>query len=47
MLKGLISTIPKGQARKNAFLTFLMSDPFAMCADALAKREEEVLNAIV
>lgn len=47
MLKGLISTIPKGQARKDAFRTFLLSDPFAMCADALAKREEEVLNAIV
>ena len=47
MLKGLITTIPKGQARKDAFRTFLMSDPFAMCADALVKREEEVLNAIV
>ena len=47
MLKGLIATIPKGQARRNAFQTFLLSDPFAMCADVLAKREEEVLNAIV
>ena len=47
MLKGLISTIPNGQARRSAFQTFLLSDPFAMCADALAKREEEVLNAIV
>ena len=47
MLEGLISTIPKGMARKNAFRTFLVSDPFAMCADKLAKREEEVLNATV
>ena len=47
MLKGLISMIPKGQARKNAFRTFLASDPFAMCAEALSKREEEVLNATV
>ena len=47
MLKSLISTIPKGQARKNAFRVFLVSDPFAMFADALVKREEEVLNATV
>lgn len=47
MLKGLISMIPKGQARKNAFRIFLMSDPFALHADSLSKREEEVLNATV
>lgn len=47
LLKGLIATIPKGQARKSAFRTFLVSDPFAICADALAKREEEVLDATV
>ena len=47
LLKGLISTIPKGVARKNAFRTFLVSDPFSICADKLAKREEEVLNATV
>ena len=47
MLKGLISMIPKGQARKSAFKTFLVSDPFAMCAEELSKHEEEVLNATV
>ena len=47
MLKGLISAIPKGLARRNAFRVFLVSDPFAMCADTLLKREEEVLNATV
>lgn len=47
MLKCLVSTKPKGQVRKAAFREFLLCDPFAMCADVLAKREEEVLNAVV
>lgn len=47
MLKAVISMIPKGQARKSAFKTFLMCDPFAICAEELSKREEEIINDTV
>ena len=47
MLKGFLSMIPQGMARKSAFQTMLMSEPFVMHADKLRVHEKEVLNAIV
>ena len=47
MLKGFVSMIPQGVARKSAFRTMLMSEPFVMQAEKLQKYEEEVLDAIV
>lgn len=47
MLKHLICSVPKGLQRKELFLQYLTCEPFAMSADVLIKREEEVLNATV
>jgi hypothetical protein len=47
MLKGFINMIPPGVARKSAFQTMLMSEPFVMHADMLRAHEKEVLNATI
>ena len=47
MLKGFVATVPKGVARKQAYLTMLSSEPFLMQSDELRKFEEEILNATV
>lgn len=45
MLSSLIQMVPMGKARKEAFRSMILCEPFALKAAELKAREEEIINA--